>query len=240
MRTTRRVFCLVVIVAVIFTTQTLAQNLVTNPGFETGAPLKNLPTTYGVWSGDSTEYVTAQYGIDPYENSQMLRFVGSSPNGAGPPGTAHDGTCVMWQLIDVSAYTGFIQSGAAFAEARMYCNRIYGDSETDTEFGIVIYAFSGDPSTFPGWVGELFLARSFDPTLLSDGIVTTWEPVEAGLMLPIETDYIALLLYAFEKKKNDQRLPEFDGHYADWVTLAIGEWTPVPTMSEWGLSYPRA
>lgn len=58
-------------------------------------------------------------------------------------------------------------------------------------------------------------------TLFSDGDPLTWENISVDLILPIETDFIAIDVLAGENIFNDASGEEFDGHYADAVSLTI-------------------
>ena len=58
--------------------------------------------------------------------------------------------------------------------------------------------------------------------LFSDADVGTWEPVSLEASLPAATDYVAIKISATENVFNDTSgLVEFDGHYADAVSLTI-------------------
>ena len=91
-----------------------------------------------------------------------------------------------------------------------------------------------EPSSFPSQLlNNEDLARS-EGVLYSDGDSETWEHDECNLILPIETEYLALLVAAHENIHNDPSLPEFDGHYADLVSLTIVEAEQVPNLNQLG------
>lgn len=144
----------------------------------------------------------------------MLQFLGTSYNDTGP-GT----TCQIYQLIDVGAFADLIAAGQAIASASAYFNRVAGDAQTDTRFDVGILAYSGAPSSFPSIKGSP-LAFASNP-LYTDGAPSTWERTEAQLILPTNTDFIAVGVYVGEDIYDDISAPEFDGHFADSVSVEI-------------------
>ncbi|MDP6547322.1 MAG: PEP-CTERM sorting domain-containing protein, partial [Phycisphaerae bacterium] len=64
-----------------------------------------------------------------------------------------------------------------------------------------------------------------DNFIVSDGGLATWERASVELLLPTGTDYIGIDIYADENIHNDTSGIEFDGHYADAVTVSV---TPEP------------
>lgn len=196
-------------------------NLLTNGGFETdestfvfGFP--GLPASFGDWAGDLSAIVLAENSITPAEGARMLRFDATG-------NTAHAGlsSAEIYQLVDVSAFSSDITSGLATASVSAYFNRVSGDSETDTSFSISILALSGAPGNFSP---TTFLDNN-GAGIDSDGDHSTWESVSVDLLLPAGTDYLAVKLQANENIFNDGVAPEFDGHYADNISLEI---TAVP------------
>jgi hypothetical protein len=192
-------------------------NLLSNAGFESAAPLLQLPSTTGVWSGDLCARVPAENGITPAEGSSMLRFVAAfwtCPTG----GRGSD----LWQLVPVDP-------GAATATLSGLCNRVAGDSQTDTEFDISIRAYSGSPAGFDDLSPSLPAPlASTTVTINSDGNASTWEPMSVQLSLPPGTQYLAVLVSAVENVFDDTGCPpdEFDGQYVDDLRLTVTESVP--------------
>ncbi|UCE98697.1 MAG: LamG domain-containing protein [Planctomycetota bacterium] len=211
------------VLAVIFAVSALsnAQNLVVNPGFETPETTGGgWPSTYGDWNGDYSSIVGASAGIIPLEGSKMLKFLGSSHGGSG--GSAN--SCQVFQIINVSSYAQEISVGKVSVAASAYFNRIAGDSQTDTKFYVSIFAYAGEPSSFP-WQWETSpdggkLARA-DGFVYSDGDPATWEQGQTQLALPTNTDFVIIGVNANEDIYNDYSLPEFDGHFADDVYAEV-------------------
>ncbi len=195
-----------------------ATALVTNPGFE--EPLNYVtgwPNEYNRWGGDLAEAVSEPHnGIVAYEGQRMLRFEASDPTSWGS--TAG---CQALQVLDVSGQLDFIQSGNAHAVATVYFNRVSGDMETDTLFAMFLYAYSGTVSQHSALkVAGAHLLRS-DAFLYSDSDPDTWEVATVDMLIPAATDFLVVEIAASENVHNDYSPPEFDGHYADAVTVTI-------------------
>jgi len=190
-----------------------------NSGFEINEPTDNsaFPTTFGDWTGDISEIVTAQNGIVPAEGNQMLHFINTSHVGPAFPGSSSD----VWQLVDVSSLATDITAGRVVIELSALFNRIAGDLETDTEFRIEIDALDGVPADFfDQKVAGSELATSVSG-IFTDGDLLTWEEAVTSLLLPAGTEYIAIMVNAVENTVNDGVAPELDGHYADDIVLTV-------------------
>jgi len=194
-------------------------NLVINPGFESGAALLgSRPTTFGVWRGDRVEYAAAENGISPPEGSRMLQFINTS--GSSPSGSSDSSQ--YWQNVDLSAFASQIVSGNARLSASFLVNRIQFDSQTDTAISMQLHIRSGTPTSFTDLTAP-------SAGVSSDSTLATWETVAlSDIPLPTTTTYVMLELLAREDVFNDATNPEFDGHYADAVSLMLTV-VPEPT-----------
>jgi hypothetical protein len=199
-----------------------AENLVVNPGFETAENTSGGPSgVYGDWNGDYSAIVGATSGITPMGGSKMLQFKGTSHNDSGS-----GNSCELFQIIDITTYLPLVSSGNAVATASAYFNRVTGDDETDTAFNFILMAYDGSPSTFPSrWNSSTYdsaLTYSSAGGLLSDGLVGTWERLDAPILnLPTNTTFLVIDLHSYEDVFNDYSYPEFDGHFADNVSVQI-------------------
>jgi len=205
---------------VIFFFTSAQAGLVVNPGFETMESIgSDLPDTYGDWDGDDGTIVNGENGIIPFEGKCMLRFDAVSQSGA-----SWGNTCEIYQILDVSGYEDLISSGSAIVCTSAYFNRVLGDDETDTKFGLYILAYDGSPSTFPSrWISNTY-DSSLDWTaegIFSDSNSITWEEISFDMQLPIETTFLVVKIAAREDVFNDYSYPEFDGHFADAVSVVI-------------------
>jgi len=199
-------------------------DVVNDGGFEVNTTTGlRLPTEYALWSGDIVEIVTAQNAIAPFEGAQMVHFMYTTPR--GPAGGIIGSE--LWQIIDVSAYRGLIDSGRAVATTEGWFNRLGGeDPNIDTQFSIVLSAYAGSPGDFPGmWKqSELALVEGFAYT---DGDTSTWEMATTSMMIPVNADFLVYRITATENVFDDASGIEFHGHYGDAFSLEITE-VPAP------------
>jgi hypothetical protein len=194
----------------------LAENLVVNGGFETVYDTNGpRPTGYGYWQGNISKIVPASQGITPFQGSQMLNFIYTTE--AGPGGSVNS---EVWQIIDINSIGAQTSAGQALVSASFRFNRVDGDAQTDTEFGISLYAYAGDPCSFPSQYESSELAARMT-SAFSDGDPNTWELATIDLVLPTNTDFFVIEVAASENIFNDGGDPEFDGHYADAVSVTI-------------------
>ena len=208
--------------------------LLVNSGFETVESIGTAwPNRYGDWNGDRASVVKADKGITPLEGIRMLRFDYAAKNAFR--GTDRVASQVM-QLVD-GAKLGDLSSGTIAYEVSAWFNRVTGDSQTDTLFMIELAARAGSPSSFPTDVvsGRGFLASS-RAYLESDSDPTTWEYLSTTLVLPAATDFVVVQLAAIENIYDDTwgAAVEFDGHFADQVSLSRFNAVPEPqSLAVW-------
>ncbi len=203
---------------------TARADVVSDGGFEINSTTGlRLPTEYALWSGDVVEIVTAQNAITPFEGAQMVHFMHTTPR--GPAGNIIGSE--LWQIIDISAYRGLIDSGRALATAEGWFNRVGGeDPNIDTQFSIVLSAYAGAPADFPGmWKqSELALVEGF---AYSDGDVRSWEMATTSMLIPVGADFLVYRITSTENVFDDALGVEFHGHYGDAFSLEITE-VPAP------------
>jgi len=84
---------------------------------------------------------------------------------------------------------------------------------------------SGDPGAFTDILASL--ATIWGNNVFTGGDLNTWEESTADLLLPFGTDYLAIQLRAAEDIFNNFIFPEFDGHYADKVSVTLSG-VPLP------------
>ena len=213
-------FCLSVILC---STTAAHATLLVNGGFETGTPVMGpRPTTFGEWRGDKVSYVDAQNGIAPLEGARMLRFIYAEY----VPSSSN--TSQYWQNIDLSPYSEDVAAGRVRISASAYFNRLHLDAQTDTHFAITVRTYSGTPSS-RSQVGYA------SASILTDTDLATWELAAFdNFAVPVETTFLQLQIAAYENIYNDTSNPEFDGHYADDVSVNLTV-IPEPTaLAIWG------
>jgi len=196
---------------------------VSNASFESGAAGDQVADG---WTLDFARTVTAQDGVTPLDGERMLQFISTSSNPNG--GNTLSGSEII-QQIDLSAFADEISSGEATLSASAFFNRIaieeiqalllttllntnrMGDEETDTAF---LLEFRASPG--------VTLASS---QLISDNDPMSWEELTLDYLLPVDFTSIYIAIVAQENIFNDMS-GEFDGHFADLVTLTLT--TPSP------------
>ncbi|MHC4621370.1 MAG: right-handed parallel beta-helix repeat-containing protein, partial [Planctomycetota bacterium] len=193
-----------------------AENLAINGGFETVYDTTGpRPTGYGYWRGNASEIVPTSQGITPFQGSQMLNFIYTIESG---PALTKDSE--VWQIIDIGSSEVHVSAGQAIASASFRFNRVDGDAETDTEFTAGLYAYAGDPCSFPSQYENSELAARLT-SAFADSDPNTWELTTIDLVLPANTDFLVVEIAARENIFNDTSDPELDGHYADAVCATI-------------------
>ncbi len=201
-----------------------------NPSFETGESTQNgWPSAYGDWSGDGSQITTTENGITPVDGTRMLKFEYADLYTTGASGAS--GSQVV-QLVDMSSYSEAIAAGQVHVSASAQFNRVAGDTQTDTAFAVKIIACEGDPADFSSVMHNHSWLFCYISDLSSDDDPNTWETLTAittiDAPLPTNTDYIAVEIMAIENIVNDTSGTEFDGHYADNVSLDINV-VPIPS-----------
>jgi len=115
---------------------------------------------------------------------------------------------------------------------------VTGDAQTDTRFTTDLFAYAGEPNSFPTQFNQSTHLGRGRGAVISDGDPNTWQSATAELTLPVGTDFIAIVAAAEENIYNDTTEPEFDGHYCDAVTLEVFRSEHVLTLSvvngSWG------
>jgi hypothetical protein len=228
-RIATRSACLLLTLLLAAAPWTARANLLVNPGFETVETVGGaLPTTTGDWAGDgSVITVGTENGVTPHGGANMLKFLSTGLSGGG------GGSSDVWQLVDMTPFAAAIAAGTALAEASAFFNRVAGDAQTDTQFQVVIRAYSG--STV-GFSGAGFLDQAVG-NLISDGDTGTWGSIDASLLLPTGTTYVGFLLAAVENVFNDGS-NEFDGHYADDAVFTVTDIAELPSPASLALLAP--
>lgn len=194
-------------------------NLLVNPGFESSSPEGGWPDDCGYWGGDLCYFVGAEQGIVPPEGTRMLSFIAAAASGP----SSYE-ACQVHQLVDLAPFMPVVRSGVAVATATALCNRVSGDSETDTQFYMILRACTG---AVPDFHPNTYIASAIGG-VYSDADPGTWELVTVELIIPAEADYLSIGINAHEDVHNDLNHPEFDGHYCDVTSLVIDEWATVP------------
>ena len=220
------VFVLSLGMSVATVSESQAEELLVDPGFEMGLIQPLFPISYGIWGGDEAASVGETGGVVPVEGDRMLQFVYTGTDVPGPQVSGD-----LSQLVDIEAYRAQIENGEAVAVCSGHFNRVQLDEETDRLFRLSLRAYVGEPWEFR----EIFQNYTLQVSvgLVSDGDPSSWERVETEMTIPPGTDFIAVLLEAREDVANDTDQTEFDGHFADDFRLRIEAATP-SVEETWG------
>lgn len=197
-----------------------------------------LPDDYADWAGDNSQVVTAQNGITPLasdsktKGKRMLKFLNSwVPDGVSGPAT--QGTvCQVRQLVDMSPYAASVAAGGVKLNLSAYFNRVNVSKATDTQFNVAILAFEGSPDAAPTLINGFAQLAQSQASILTDSYLKSWQKASTGLILPTNTDFVSVEVHAQENKQNNDDVlapldpsvflgNEFDGHYADLISLTI-------------------
>lgn len=219
------VLCWALILPVAVGTTAAQADVIHDGGFETTqSTFGFLPDEYGIWEGDLSEIVDFQEGFVPFEGTQMLKFIGTKASGGSESTVGSE----LWQLIDLSPFSGLVSSGQALVTASAAFYRVEGDPETiDTQFNVLITAYEGTAADFPTlWLTNDELARSASHIFLDEeGEIQQWVSTSTQMIIPSTATFLAIRLGATENIVNDPTLPEFAGHYADAAVVTI---QPIP------------
>jgi len=190
--------------------------ILANGGFEEADCAQGIPTAFGYWTGnDIAEVVGPENGIAPFEGTRMLRFITT-----GGQGNTTTTTSNINQAIDLSPWNALIETGRAELIVSGWFNRIHVDDWTDTLFGIEVGAYAGALED----LASTGLNPPYSRTvwLETDRATDTWELVGKKFVLPDWTRFVVVEIMAHENVYNDiAGQGEFDGHYADMISLEI-------------------
>jgi hypothetical protein len=198
------------------------ENLVANPSFEEGTAVGWLVDGPGYWQGDVTASVGADDaqaivdGITPLGGDKMLKFVSSTVGAPSPQWNSSE----LFQIVDLRSFGSAIAAGNVIVDAGVAFNRVAGDAETDTRFALVVRAYAGDPTTLKDqWLAGEYLTQ--EAVALIHDQPGTWIRSGLEMTLPAGTQFVLVWLTAVENVTNDGVAPEYDGHFADMVSLSV-------------------
>ena len=161
------------------------------------------------WDAENAAIVTESPGIEVCSAGRMLQFIATSPDGPSAD--------TFSEVVQLIPLTDYVIDGRT-VRAQMLVNRL--DQNIDREFILSLRAMAGDPADYSRTERDNYLALNFF-RFYADFDQTTWETVRAELNLPDGTDYLALEIAASEDLFNETNEPEFAGHFADLVEVAI-------------------
>ncbi len=195
-------------------------------GFESGpAPLVvGVPTEAGRWSGDYSEIVGEQQGIQPADGGKMLRFLRGDSEGKSIP-LSHSSD--VFHLVDLRPIRSEFADGGAVVQLTALFNAVSFPADESFSATLTIFALDGSVVTdgtvkVDNVLSTESLAFSRSSKVLMDRDPATWQKVRNELRLPSDTDYLMIRLgMSNDTKLPDKRRDSFVGHFADKVQLVI-------------------
>lgn len=185
--------------------------VVHHEGFESPPPpaLDYVPHVPDVWSGDETEVVDAEGGIQPYSGQRMLRFVSNHPRGADYAGKSSE----IWRIVDLTTLDPRAPRGGTMAEITAVFNDLPVAHRTTTACGLVIVATDTKPdSVDQPWLYELGKVEESPMNLavarteeVLDEDISSWQRLSAVVSIPPGARYLLLHCYV-----GGRRLPGDD------------------------------
>ncbi len=172
----RLAVCVVVLAAVCLLVAPARANLLVDPGFEVNPltsylnVLNDFPTYQGQWGVESATITGVDGGVSPSEGSQMLRMT-------------DDGlvTTQAFQVTDVTAYAGLIDSGAGIVTLSALLNV---DSNVPAAIGgVTVLFFSA--ANFGSQIGTPIISN-----INLDSQPGTWELAALSGGIPVNTRWL--------------------------------------------------
>jgi len=175
-----------------------------------------------LWYGDeAATTLTSACDAD-----QSLDFLATTPSGPSASTSAQ-----IYQVIDLTARISQAQRDAFRRLRARAAFRIQSvESFDDRRFGVRLEAYAGDPASFPR-TGDLEiippetgayerLASATDGfSYAADG--EPWQVADVELTLPVDADFVVVVLEHEEDVQNDTASREFLDHSVDYVQVAI-------------------
>jgi len=196
--------------------------------FESGpAPLvTGRPDKAGVWSGDYSEIVSEQQGLQPKSGKTMLRFLRADFEGRTIPESFSSD---VFRLFDVRPYgQEFADGGAVVQLSTVFNAAPFGDGES-YKCGLTIFAL--DAALVDGGLlnadhvlATQSLAKSTSSHLHMDRAPATWQRLGNELRVPPNTDYLLIQIGVSNvSPPNGMRRDSFSGHFVDDVKLVFAQ-----------------
>ena len=199
--------------------------------FETASlPLtEGMPLEAGRWSGDETEIVSEQHGVQPEAGKKMLRLVRADYQSKE---TAGGYVANVYRLIDLRPY----RSEFAGGEAVVQCSAGFNSHEFPAaeSYRCIASLHALDAAAIErGGLRERqtlnaeALAMTTSSRLMLDREPATWQRQTAELRLPPNTEFL-LVHVGLAHGTKLQRRADFDGHYLDEVRVVLTRRAPLP------------
>jgi hypothetical protein len=193
--------------------------------FESGpAPLvTGVPIEAGRWSGDFTEVVGEEQGVQPENGRKMLRFLRADYE--GKPNAEASRVADLYRLIDLRPFRQELEGGSAVVQLSAAFNAFVYPRDEDYTARVTLHAFDAASAT----ASTLHTASVRDENCLaaaSAGPVRfnrkpkEWRRLTSDLRVPANTDFVLIHLIISPGRETPTK-EGFSGHYLDDVRLTL-------------------
>ena len=161
------------------------------------------------WRAEEDLRVGAEFGVQPYEGMDMLRFSRMEVNVFRQQAEVSE----LVRVLDVRTLKKEISDQKAVVKSAVRFNQGVGIADAGTEFALSLHAIDRDGNA------NIAVGRQ-ESRVMSDGNPETWEMVESEIELPEGTDFVVVALSA-HKEGPQALIPDLSGHYADGLRVAM-------------------
>lgn len=161
------------------------------------------------WRTEDALRVGAEFGVQPYQGGNMLRFSRMEVDVFGKKAEVSE----LVSVLDVRSLGANLLNGKAVVKSSVCFNQGVGIADGSTSFALGLHAINRE--------GRVSVAIAKKETsVTSDVNPETWERVESEIELPEGTHFVVVSLSA-HKEGSQALLPDLSGHYADGLEIAM-------------------
>ncbi|MDA0722837.1 MAG: hypothetical protein O3A82_01840 [Verrucomicrobia bacterium] len=161
------------------------------------------------WRTEDALRVGAEFGVQPYQGGNMLRFSRMEVDVFGKKAEVSE----LVSVLDVRSHGANFLNGKAVVKSSVCFNQGVGIADGSTSFALGLHAINRE--------GRVSVAIAKKETsVTSDVNPETWERVESEIELPEGTHFVVVSLSA-HKEGSQALLPDLSGHYADGLEIAM-------------------
>ncbi|MEY2599443.1 MAG: hypothetical protein RLZZ142_1702 [Verrucomicrobiota bacterium] len=193
------------------------------------APVVTGPSEHmGVWSGDVTQMVGAQQGVQPRSGSRMLRFVSAAHEGTtGETGEKGSYIADVYRLLDLRPFAKELAPGDLSLRFSAYFNA-NGRAERDA-YTARIYLHALSEATIRKGLLQSSVQQLLQESLAAtldqisvDRDPATWQRRVAELRLPPQTEFVWVHVSIIHPGGRSPDGPRtFSGHFLDDAEAAL-------------------
>ncbi len=194
------------------------------------APLSTgVPIEAGHWSGDYTQVVSEEQGVNPEAGTKMLRFLRADYEGKENAGGY---VADLHQLVDLRPYRSELADGGAVIVFSAGFNAFEFPAPESYRCIVSLHALdaamvkNGVTSDRQALNAEA-LSMTSSSRLILDRQPQTWQRQTAELRLPPNAEFLLVHIGVTHVTKPQRRV-DFDGHYLDEVRLVLTRRAPLP------------